>query len=151
MKYSHAFLLFLLPTIGRAAAPEIEFSALMLVSDKPVACLVDQKTKASSWLSHGEKFAGYVVSNIDAATDTVTLTRGDAVYRVKLKAEAKVKNGPAPAPDDIPKAKAEVEQLKARRDELSRRYTEKHPVMLDLAKRLATLEEKLSGNSPAAK
>lgn len=76
-----------------AARAEIEFVGVLVTSRQAHFALGDTTTGKTDWVARGERFAGYTVQDYSAKDDTITLTRNGTELRVRLKDDAKVKEG----------------------------------------------------------
>src|SRR5436305_1817870 len=73
--------------ISRAA---VEFTGVLATSERTLLALTDTATGHTAWLGVGKPFGDYMLSNFDAKTDTVTLTKDGVATQVHLKGDAKV-------------------------------------------------------------
>ena len=87
--FSRLLALLLLATTTRA---EIEFSGILAMPGKTLFALTDTATSRTDWVALKGSFAGFVVTNYDPSTDTLTLLRNGTATRVRLKDDAKVQS-----------------------------------------------------------
>jgi hypothetical protein len=86
------FTLLALLVFGATSRAEIEFVGILATATRAQFALTDTTTARTSWVTRGDTFAGYVITDYDRANDTLTLTRDGVATRVKLKDDAKIKN-----------------------------------------------------------
>jgi hypothetical protein len=75
----------LLPLCAVAADLGIEFTGVLVMSDKTQVALTISATGSTSWVAVGQKFSGYVVSEFDPKEEVVVLTKDGVPTRLKLK------------------------------------------------------------------
>ena len=85
MNLRHLLFLALLPVCAVAADLGIEFTGVLVMSDKTQVALTTSATGSTSWVPVGQKFSGYVVSEFDPNDEVVVLVKDGVPTRLKLK------------------------------------------------------------------
>lgn len=85
-------LLALALSAAAVARAEIEFSGLLITSERSMFALSADPVQAATWRALGQDFAGYKLAEFDAKANTLVLTKDGATLRVHLKDDAKVKS-----------------------------------------------------------
>lgn len=86
--------------LGRAAAPEIEFTGVLVAGPETRVALANKGAGPAQWVPVGGEFGGYTVSAYEAGPDTVVLTKDGQKFRVGLK-DARVVPGVVEPPPEI--------------------------------------------------
>jgi LysM repeat protein len=81
----------------RAAAPNIEFSGVLVADGKTRIALTDKASSTTQWLEPGSEFNGYVVDRFDPKDDAVFLKKGGDEFRLGLVAAKTPDNARSPA------------------------------------------------------
>lgn len=92
-----------LAVLGQAAAPEIQFTGVLVAGAETKVALAHAGAGPAQWVPVGGEFDGYTVSAYEAASDTVILTKGGDKFRVRLQ-DAKVLAGAIEPPPEVKKA-----------------------------------------------
>ena len=85
MNLRNLLFLALLPVCVGAADLGIEFTGVLVMSDKTQVALTISATGSTSWVTVGQKFSGYVVSEFDATDEVVVQVKDGVPTRLKLK------------------------------------------------------------------
>jgi hypothetical protein len=75
-----------------AARAAIEFTGILATPQKSLFALADTDTGKTEWVGVGRTFSGQTVTSFDAASETLTLTQGDIITRIRLKNDAKIQS-----------------------------------------------------------
>jgi hypothetical protein len=85
MNLRNLLFLALLPVCAGAADPGIEFTGVLVMSDKTQVALTTSATGATSWVEIGQRFSGYIVSEFNPKDEVVVLTKDGVPTRLRLK------------------------------------------------------------------
>jgi hypothetical protein len=85
MNLRYLLLLAVLPFCAVAADLGIEFTGVLVMPDKTQVALTTSATGSTSWVTVGQKFSGYVVSEFDPKDEIVVLTKDGVPTRLRLK------------------------------------------------------------------
>lgn len=85
--------LFLLVTIITSARADLEFVGILVTSQSTHFALSDTASGKTDWVKPGGKFAGYTIGKFEPKEDVLTLTRDGTEFRLRLKNDARIKDG----------------------------------------------------------
>jgi len=85
MNLRHFLLLAVLPVCAVVADLGIEFTGVLVMSDQTQVALTISTTGSTSWVTVGQKFSGYLVSEFDPKDGVVVLTKDGVPTRLRLK------------------------------------------------------------------
>lgn len=91
MHYPSIILLVLATAVPVSA--EVEFTGYFVAGEKTLVALSDTETKVSAWIEVGAYFESYVLKGFDGEKEAVTLAKDGGTRILRLKADAKVKEG----------------------------------------------------------
>jgi hypothetical protein len=85
MKLRNLLLFALLPVCAVAADLGIEFTGVLVMSDQTQVALTISATGSTSWVTVGQKFSGYLVSEFDPKEGVVVLMKDGMPTRLRLR------------------------------------------------------------------
>ena len=79
-----------------AAAPDIEFTGVLVLPKVTKFTLTDKTAGVSQWLTIGDSFTGYTVSAYDAKEESIVLTKDGQQTRLRLVSAKTTEAAPSP-------------------------------------------------------